>query len=100
MNTLKIAELEAAINRCKHAEPFTNGVLSPDVRLMATLYGEMIFHHLECVALDGLPTPLATVLKKWKAVAVSGSGFGSAQVAQSCPLRAGVSGLEGCEACE
>ena len=100
MNTLKIAELEAAINCCKNAEPFTNGVLSPDVRLMATLYGEMIFHHLESVAFDGLSTSLTTVLKKWKAVAESRSGSGSDQVAQYCPLRAGVSGLEGCEACE
>jgi len=43
---LTIGELESAINRFKRAHRFSNCILPAELRLMASLYGRMIYHRL------------------------------------------------------
>jgi hypothetical protein len=64
-NMLRIGQLEDAINRCRNTEPYSNGVLPPDMRALATLYGLMIFNHLETISLNAQPATLQQLIAKW-----------------------------------
>ncbi len=94
---LTISQLEGLINRCKVAEPFSNGVLPPDMRLMATLYGEMIFRHLATVEVEAQQVSLQTVLMKWARVVDAGAGQDTGPV---CAVRPGDADFSSCEACQ
>jgi hypothetical protein len=94
---LNIGQLEGAINRCKLAEPFSNGILPADLRLMASLYGEMIFHRIDNINVSIQPALLQAVLAKW--TIRKDSDFGP-QAEAVCSLQPGDAGLDGCEACQ
>lgn len=62
---LQICELEYAINRYKKALPFSDGVLPIDLRLMASLYGKMIYFRLSITDLDMETIPTQVVVQYW-----------------------------------
>ncbi len=94
---LKIVQLEAAINRCRVAKPFTDGILPTDMRLMAELYGEMIFRRLESVDVDTRSAPLRAVLAKWTA----GAEPKAVPAPEAfCAFRPAGTGSDDCEACQ
>lgn len=94
---LQIGQLEEAINRCKRAQPFSNGVLPPDLRIMAELYGEMIFRHLDSINLETQSPLLRAVFAKWATLADRDIASKAAPI---CSLRTGDTGFDGCEACQ
>jgi hypothetical protein len=51
---ISIEELEATINWIRRVAPPVNGVLSPDLRVLAEIYGNMIYAHARSVDLDKL----------------------------------------------
>jgi hypothetical protein len=94
---LHICRLENAINRCKRVEPFTNGVLPPDMRLMAALYGQMIYCRKEHVEFESLSVLLKAVLVRW----LPPDDSAIEEVSEVlCGLRRDVGGGEDCESCQ
>lgn len=88
MPTITIVELEEAINRCKAAQPPVDCVLGPDLRVLATVWGQMIYHHQGSLELVAQKSADRQVIERWLAkVADAGA---------SCPM----AGMEGCEACQ
>ena len=65
MATLTITELEAAINRCARASPPMNYVLGPDLRVLAAVYGDMIYRRLRTLELASLSPIQRGVLERW-----------------------------------
>lgn len=63
---LKIAELEYAINSYKRKRPFSDYILPVELRLMAALYGKMIYFRWDCCDLDLESAPTQVVVKYWK----------------------------------
>lgn len=51
---ISIEELEATINKVRRLAPPIDGVLSPDLRTLAEIYGAMIFRRWKLVDLDQL----------------------------------------------
>jgi hypothetical protein len=64
---LQIGELENAINSYKRARPFSDGILPIELRLMATLYGKMIYLRLTSWDLDVETAPTQVVVEYWAA---------------------------------
>lgn len=62
---LKIGQLEGAINRYKRSRPFADGILPLELRLMATLYGEMIYYRMASVDLSKRSAPVQVLVKHW-----------------------------------
>lgn len=62
---IAIEKLEDAINRCRTAEPFSNGVLPHDMRLMGDVYGIMIYQRLRDYDISGESEETRKVLGKW-----------------------------------
>ncbi|PHV05320.1 hypothetical protein CSQ96_20690 [Janthinobacterium sp. BJB412] len=94
--TITIVQLEDAINRCKGERPFFNGVLPGDMRLLADLYGEMIYRHLDSVDVESLLPALQAVLGAWIDAAAVEPG---AAPAGTCATAADP-GADDCEACQ
>lgn len=94
---LTILQLESAINRCKLAEPVSNYILPGDLRVLASLYGEMIFHRLDSIQLASQSELLQTVLMKW---AIPKDSVIEPQPEKSCSFSPGNAGFEDCEACQ
>jgi hypothetical protein len=94
MLMLTIAELEQAINRSIKAEPPQDGVLPPDLRAMAEVYGNMIYSKAHSVDVDQQPAHIQLAVRKWLPSSQAVSP-GSA-----CTLQAGDPGIESCEACQ
>lgn len=65
MTTVTIMELEAAINRCAKARPPINYVLGPDLRVLAVVYGDMIYRRLRTLQLATLCPTQRAVLARW-----------------------------------
>lgn len=65
MSTMSIVSLEQAINQCKRVHPPVDYVLSPELRMLATLWGDMIYRHIETIELDALPAELKSVVARW-----------------------------------
>ncbi|MDD5708512.1 MAG: DUF3717 domain-containing protein [Kiritimatiellae bacterium] len=93
---ITIVQLEGAINRCKSERPFFNGVLPGDMRLLADLYGEMIYRRLDSVAVESLSPALLAVLGAWIDAAAVEPG---AAPAGTCGTSADP-GADDCEACQ
>lgn len=72
MATLTITELEAAINRCARARPPMNYVLGPDLRVLADIYGDMIYRRLRILELASLSPIQRAVLERWALAAAHG----------------------------
>jgi hypothetical protein len=67
MEPLSISQLEAAINRARAVAP-ASGIeasLSPDVALLARLYGEMIFRHHSHLDVETLSDEEQLALLRW-----------------------------------
>jgi len=52
---ISVEELEATINRIRHEKPAVGGRLSPELRVLAEIYGNMIYEQARQVDLDQLP---------------------------------------------
>lgn len=62
---ISIERLEATINSLRHLLPPVNGVLSKELRLLAEIYGNMIYMRSRSIDLDQLPDnvrPMAVTL--------------------------------------
>lgn len=57
--------IEAAINRCKSVEGTDGCTLPADVRALADVWGNMIYHRLEEVPEDTLSEKARAALKRW-----------------------------------
>jgi hypothetical protein len=64
-NRLQVVQLESAINGYKQARPFEDYVLPLELRLMATLYGRMIYFRLSSIDLESETVPTQVVVKYW-----------------------------------
>ena len=62
---LQIGELEHAINRYKKARPFMDCVLPLELRLMASLYGKMIYLRISSSDLELETIPTQVVVQYW-----------------------------------
>lgn len=60
-----ITQLETAINRLREIAPPVNYVLSPDLRVMAEIYGRMIFAHAELIDVEQQLDAFRQVVLKW-----------------------------------
>jgi hypothetical protein len=65
MTIILITRVEEAINRCKHAQPPIDYVLGPDLRVLATIWGLMIAHHLSSLDLEAQPESDRMILQRW-----------------------------------
>jgi hypothetical protein len=67
MTTIAIAQVEAAINRARAAHPASGveAALSLEVAALATLYGRMIFEHLDRVEIESLGAAERVALELW-----------------------------------
>lgn len=74
---VKIGQLEHAINRYKLARPFNDYVLPIELRLMADLYGKMIYFRLPSsdLALESAPTQV--VVEYWGELPGDGNAIGN-----------------------
>jgi hypothetical protein len=63
---INIGQLEDAINRYKRSRPFNDGVLPLELRLMATLYGEMIYYRMASVDLSMQSAPVQVLVTHWR----------------------------------
>lgn len=52
---ITVEALEATINRIRHENPPVGGRLSPELRILAEIYGRMIYERAREVDLDRLP---------------------------------------------
>lgn len=52
---ISVEELEATINRIRLEKPPVDGCLSPELRVLAEIYGNMIYERAREVDLDQLP---------------------------------------------
>lgn len=62
---IDIAELERAINRCRHALAAGEGTLARELSLMATLYGLMIYQHERSAFVPDAQELLRKALATW-----------------------------------
>jgi hypothetical protein len=60
-----MTELEGVINRSIRSAPPSNGVLPPDLRALADLYGNMIFDRAPSVDIALQPERIRLVVLKW-----------------------------------
>ncbi|MFT4103830.1 MAG: DUF3717 domain-containing protein [Burkholderiaceae bacterium] len=67
MESIRIAQLEAAINRARAAQPAVGAesALSADVAVLAGIYGRMIHHRLDQLSIDELDEPERRVAERW-----------------------------------
>jgi hypothetical protein len=63
---INISQLEDAINHYKRSRPFADGVLPLELRLMATLYGEMIYYRMARVDLSTQAAPVQVLVMHWR----------------------------------
>lgn len=90
MTTITMLQLEAAINKCSKSRPPVNYVLGPDLRKLATVWGEMIYRHLGSIELSGQPQETREIIERWHFHPLNNTATGH------CPMP----GTEDCEACQ
>ena len=92
MPIITIARLEKAINDCRMVQPPVNYTLGPDLRVLATIWGEMIAARQTTLDTDAQSESNRTVLARWL-----GAAAGWAEAPPACALGA-VDAV--CEACQ
>ncbi|MFT3800654.1 MAG: DUF3717 domain-containing protein [Burkholderiaceae bacterium] len=67
MESIRIAQLEAAINRARVAQPAVGAesALSADVAVLAGIYGRMIHRRLDHLPVDDLDENERQVAERW-----------------------------------
>ena len=66
MTVLHITDLEAAINYWRKHAPSTDGVaLTPEVQVLAEVYGQMVFRHMVEIHTECLPTQAMAAWQAW-----------------------------------
>lgn len=68
MTVLHITDLEAAINYWRRHAPSTDGVaLTPEVQVLAEVYGQMVFRHMVEIHTECLPAQAMAAWQAWYA---------------------------------
>lgn len=68
MTVLHITDLEAAINYWRRHAPSTDGVaLTPEVQVLAEVYGQMVFRHMVKIHTESLPMQAMAAWQAWYA---------------------------------
>ncbi|MBY0454285.1 MAG: DUF3717 domain-containing protein [Burkholderiaceae bacterium] len=66
MTVLHITDLEVAINYWRKHAPSTDGVaLTPEVQVLAEVYGQMVFRHMVEIHTESLPTQAMAAWQAW-----------------------------------
>jgi hypothetical protein len=95
---VRIDQIEQAINVCKQSHPPSDLSLPADVRMMATVYGQMIYEHARTVDIDILAGDVASLFLRWLEAGAGGPDASPA----GCP--AGSSSEDGpagaCDVCQ
>ena len=71
MTTITIARLEKAINDCRRVQPPVDYVLGPDLRMLATIWGEMIALRQSTLDIDAQNESRREVLARWLGAAAA-----------------------------
>lgn len=71
MTTITIARLEKAINDCRKVQPPVDYVLGPDLRKLATIWGEMIALRQSSLDIDAQSESRRLVLGRWLGAAAA-----------------------------
>lgn len=66
MDKFTITELEQAINRIRNAYPPVENRLAPDTKVLAKLYGEMIYLGLSEIPSSSLSEKQSKVFTRWR----------------------------------
>ncbi|MEO7495284.1 MAG: DUF3717 domain-containing protein [Massilia sp.] len=102
MTNITIARLERAINDCRRVQPPVDYVLGPDLRKLATIWGEMIAKREAVLGIDTQSEARKEVLIRWLGAAAGPSAQISeptaVQAAALCQL--GDTNAGACEACQ
>lgn len=95
---IDIEQLELAINRLKTAQPVADYILPPDLRLMAEVYGAMIYSRQTHIDVEAQPSDKRRVLLQW--ISASSGKEESNPAGAVCVIQSGDPGFDGCEACQ
>lgn len=95
---IDIEQLELAINRLKKAQPVADYILPPDLRLMAEVYGAMIYSRQTHIDVEAQPADKRRVLLQW--IPAPSGKEESNPAGAVCAMRPGDPGFDGCEACQ
>lgn len=63
---ITITDIESAINRCRTFAPTQDYALSKDCRLLADIYGEMIYYHQHEWPAEKLTPELQAAYDRWQ----------------------------------
>lgn len=104
MTNITIARLEKAINDCRKVQPPVDYVLGPDLRKLATIWGEMIALRQSTLDIDGQSESRRLVLGRWLGAAAAPTVLPSSDstddviASRACAISDNDSGA--CEACQ
>lgn len=65
MRVISILELEAAIRRCCVAQPAINYVFSPEVKLLQSIWAEMVYRRRRSLDLARIQPMCRMVVERW-----------------------------------
>lgn len=102
MTNITIARLERAINDCRRVQPPVDYVLGPDLRKLATIWGEMIAKREAVLEIDTQSEARKEVLIRWLGAAAGQSAqLGEPTAVQAAALcQLGDPNAGACEACQ
>jgi hypothetical protein len=64
-STVHLDELEAAINRCRHECLTDNQILPPNLRMLAEVYGTMLYERAHSMDLRRFSPDVQTTVRTW-----------------------------------
>jgi hypothetical protein len=92
MPEISIERLEKAINDCRLIQPPVQGVLGSELRVLATIWGEMIAKKETSLDISAQPPAHLTVLRRWL-------GAAAGEPPQATCMLIGTQSAE-CEVCQ
>lgn len=95
---IDIEQLERAINHLKKSQPVVDNILPPDLRLMAEVYGTMIYFLQKHLDLEAQPADKRRVLLQW--ISASSGKEESNPAGAVCVTRPKDAGFNVCDACQ
>ncbi|NHZ99032.1 DUF3717 domain-containing protein [Massilia sp. CCM 8734] len=100
MTIITIARLEKAINDCRRVHPPVDYVLGPDLRKLATIWGEMIARKQKELDIGAQSFDHQEVLFKWLGAAAGHTDVrvDDSATLQVCPIRQDPD--DECEVCQ